>query len=54
MIGTSDAQEFAMEIKDSATPRDAAIEAYWLLTVIEDRAESAGAPLPAADEEDVR
>lgn len=41
-----------MKTKDSPSPAD--LEAYYLLTVLEDRAESARPPLPAPadDEED--
>ena len=38
-----------MKAKDSSNPPSTDVAAYWLQTVMEDRAESAGAPMPLAE-----
>ena len=46
-----------MKTKDSSNPVRSPVDDYWLTTVMEDRAECAGAPVPAepaAEKEDRR
>jgi ATP-dependent Lon protease len=41
-----------MKTKDSSTSSVSPVDQYWITTVLEDRAESAGAPMPAADKKE--
>jgi hypothetical protein len=47
-----------MKTKDSSSPAVDPVDHYWMTTILEDRAECAGAPLPppepAAKKEDRR